>query len=154
MKIYLAGSISGRSFAEAKASFDERANRLRAMGYEVINPVDYIGELKDETMLQPHGYSGTSSDAQVYQRSLEFVKECDIIWADFIGLEKVSIGSCFELAWANIYGKKVYITMGDNNIHQHAFINSAAHYIAWSYEYMYCQFERMEPYIGNYEQDN
>lgn len=39
MKIYIAGKISGLDFEEVKAKFNKAETRLKAHGFEVVNPV-------------------------------------------------------------------------------------------------------------------
>jgi len=40
--VYIAGKVTGRDYAEARAQFDAAADTLGAMGYGVVNPMDIV----------------------------------------------------------------------------------------------------------------
>jgi len=52
--------------------------------------------------------------------------QSDILYANFLGATRVSIGSMFELAWGSDNKKQVIVVMEKDNIHRHAFVLEAA----------------------------
>lgn len=42
--IYIAGKVSGLHYADVVAKFAKRAEELRALGYEVVNPCELVDE--------------------------------------------------------------------------------------------------------------
>lgn len=40
--VYIAGKVTGREYEEARAQFDARAEELEALGWEVLNPMDFV----------------------------------------------------------------------------------------------------------------
>jgi nucleoside 2-deoxyribosyltransferase len=108
-KIYLAGKMSGLSFAQMN-DWREKANLLlysKTNGnVHTENPVDYYNFEMDRS---------TYTDLEVKKFDLWLVENCDIV---LVNLEHPdSIGTAIELHMAEIWGKPV-IAFGDNgNVH-------------------------------------
>jgi nucleoside 2-deoxyribosyltransferase len=127
MKIYLAGSISGRGGEEVITYFTQTSNFLRDAGYEVIHPVIAKGYLRNEIKFKAEGYKHKpmSKNHAILERDCWMVEQCDILYCNLTMAEIVSIGSCMELAWGHILRKHTVVAMQPDNIHRHAFVLEA-----------------------------
>lgn len=47
-KIYIAGKVSGMRFHECSLKFGVAQNKLQAQGYEVVNPLEVVGDFNAE----------------------------------------------------------------------------------------------------------
>ena len=138
MKIYLVGPISGESYGDVVASIEERRSALldQVDGVEIYHPMTGKGHLRTETKFKSTGYAGSpvSSNRAIFGRDKWMVSQADVIVADFSSATIASIGSMFELAWAHLQGKLVVVIMGEDNVHQHAFVLQAADVIFEDFE--------------------
>jgi nucleoside 2-deoxyribosyltransferase len=124
-RVYVGGSISHLPTKVAYNRLNNIAVELRNIGYEATHSLVRIFDHIDEnTVIQPTGHTETHhvTDSSVFNRCLYDIRNSDIIVFNFLGAEKVSIGSVFELAVAYEHNKCVIVLMEDDNIHQHLFI--------------------------------
>ena len=68
MKIYIAGQITGLPIAEARKNFAEAEAKLKAMGYETVNPMDLERYHQDKEWI----------DYMI--ESLHLLRDCDGIY--------------------------------------------------------------------------
>lgn len=124
-KLYLAGSISGLSGEEVIRKIEEKKAALTM--YEILSPMTGKEELRTEIKFKADfNYSPVSCNHAVFERDKWMVSQCDIVFADLVGAQHVSIGTTMELAWAALLGKHTIVAMDKDNIHRHAFILEAA----------------------------
>ena len=127
LTIYCVHPISGCSANEVFGYYEKTKNELTSYGYNVLVPMYGKSFLRTELEFKTKDYqSPLTMNHAIYDRDKWMVHQADILYANFIGAARVSIGSMFELAWGNDNGKQVVITMEENNIHQHAFVLEAA----------------------------
>jgi len=125
MKIYLAGPISGRKYKRVLEFFMSKIERLRAAGHTVLNPMLGKDDLRNEPELRGYGYKGpTTTNHAIFERDQWMVQQADVVFADLSCTERVSIGTCFELAWASLLGKHTIAVV--DSVHWHAFVLEAA----------------------------
>lgn len=123
--IYLAGPISGESYDQVMDRINLRRVPLQPF-YDVIHPMTGKGELRTELNFRSIGYgTPVSTNRAIAGRDKWMVNQADIVFADLLGAERVSIGTMFEIAWAHLLGKLVVVCMEENNIHDHAFVLEA-----------------------------
>lgn len=135
LKIYLARQIAGCAYQEVVDYYENARDILRDMGYEVSHAMCGKGYLKDEQCFKTGGYDHPSAtDHAIFQRDKWMTHQCDILLVNLIGSTKVSIGTCFEIAWALDLGKHIVLVMEENNIHNHAFIKQSASVIYNNFE--------------------
>lgn len=125
MKIYLAGPISGLSYDDVVGRI--HAYRMTLPEFEILSPMTGKEYLRNEIDLKAYGYGNpVSTNHAIYERDMWMVKQCDVVFADLMNAERVSIGTVMELAWASLLGKHTVVAMEPENIHRHAFVLEAA----------------------------
>jgi hypothetical protein len=62
----------------------------------------------------------------IFSRDKFDIMRSDLLLVNFLGTEKVSIGSICEIAWGHLLGKYILIVMEPDNIHYHGFITKCA----------------------------
>jgi nucleoside 2-deoxyribosyltransferase len=127
--VYLAGPIGGLSYSEA---VDWRAAVKSDLNPEisVFNPMRWKSYLRTETCIgDSYLEHPLSTRKGITTRDRFDVMRCDAVLVNFIGAEKVSIGTCIELGWADAWRKPVVIAMEPENIHVHAMVNEIAGYV-------------------------
>lgn len=60
------------------------------------------------------------------------VMRCDMILVNFLGADKVSIGSVMEVAWADAWRKPIVVVMEKDNVHSHAMLREVSGFIVSS----------------------
>lgn len=135
MKIYLARSISGLSYAEVMEEYGKTIAKLGAY-YEILNPMTAKGHLKSEVEFASYGkYTHPVSVGHaIYERDKWMVQSCDVLFADLSGTTKVSIGVMMELAWAALLGKHTVLILPEENIHTHTFVRESADIVFSEYD--------------------
>lgn len=131
LKVYVGGSITGKTFEECCDYFKGLAARVRACGYDAYHPMIGKAPLKDSIdnsdVLPGHGFDvPISRNSEIVMRDRWMVKNADIILMDFTDATQVSIGSCFEMAWANLLQKQLIVVMQKGNLHDHCFVTESA----------------------------
>ncbi len=135
MIIYLAGPISGQTYDNVVDRLAAREKVLKGLGFTVIHPMTGKEALRTGTNLRAHSYKiPVSTNHAIFRRDKWMVSMCDIILAELTDAEIVSIGTCFELAWASHLGKHTIVILPKGNIHRHAFVLEAADVIFEEYE--------------------
>jgi hypothetical protein len=125
MKVYLCGPMTGETYDHATSwrIFVERA--LTCRDIETISP------LRGKAFLEVDGVLGNTNDqsplegaAGIVTRDYWDVSRCDVLLVNFLGAKIVSIGSCFEIAWAYQRRIPIIIAMEESgNVHDHCFID-------------------------------
>jgi hypothetical protein len=127
LKIYCVHPISGLTADEVFEYYEGTKSRLENMGYDVYVPMFGKGFLRTEKKFKAHDYrSPLTTNHAIFNRDKWMVKHSDILYANFMGAQHVSIGSMMELAWGCDNEKQVIVTMEENNVHMHAFVLEAA----------------------------
>ena len=128
MKIYTAGSISGRTREEVVRYFSDLQAELEGYGFTVFNPMLGKAEPRvNEKYLQPTGnVFPIATDRAIIGRDRWMVGQADIVFVNLTGATIVSIGAMFEMAWAYELRKHVVAVIPEGNIHEHAFPLMAA----------------------------
>lgn len=128
-QIYCVGPITGLSAQEVFDYYDGVSETLSEAGFKVLNPLTGKDHLRTEEEFKSSGYecSPLTADNSIVNRDRWMVQQADIVFADFTrGKDRASIGTCFEMAWANLGGKLIVSVIPDGNIHDHAFIKQVS----------------------------
>ena len=125
--IYLCGPCSHLTFDEASGWRDQVQEALGRI-FRVVNPLRGEAALKDAPQIPALGddrFPETSGHA-IFRRDVQHVKDCDILLANFLGADRISIGSISEIAIAWQLGKYIVVVMEPDNGHDHLFIREMA----------------------------
>lgn len=127
MRIYIAGSISGKDVEEVKDYFNETTWMLRSLNYEVLSPMTGKGKLRTEAKYRAKDYRHPiATNRAIIGRDRWMVGQADVVYCNLYGASHVSIGSMMELAWARELRKHTIVVMEEDNVHQHAFVLQCA----------------------------
>ena len=137
--VYLAGPITGESYAGC-TDWREAARKELAPHIAGLSPMRAKDYLENEGMVG-HAYEDTalSSARGIMTRDFFDVRNCDVLLANLLGAERVSIGTVMEIAWAHAFRTPVVLVIEpavlehfqqlpptDANVHEHAMIREAA----------------------------
>ena len=126
-KIYCVHPISGSTPEEVFNYYDTTQKQLTNMGFDVLTPMYGKGDIRTANLFKTDNHEGPVTNKHaIFGRDKWMVKQADILYANFLGATKASIGGCFELAWGCNDHKQIILVMEKDNIHQHAFILEAA----------------------------
>ena len=128
MKIYCVKPISGESGKDVFEYYERIRKTLLDIGYDVLTPLYGKGKLRTELEFKAHGYENDplTTNHAIFGRDKFFVQQSDIIFANFIGASRVSIGSIMEIAIGHMVGKQIVVVMEKDNIHRHSFVLEAS----------------------------
>jgi nucleoside 2-deoxyribosyltransferase len=127
--VYAAGPISGLTYGASKG--------WRNLAWGMLAPdIDLFCPMRAQEHLVNHGVLNGSYDGHVLTTARAIMTrdhwdcfKCDLIIANFLGAERVSIGTCMEVAWAHSYRKPLIVVMeSSGNPHEHPMIAEATSY--------------------------
>lgn len=136
--VYLAGPITGLSYGAARHGWRrEFADLLEghAPWLDCFSPMRAKEFLKDHQCL-----GGSAAELEAYEQALarpigiltrDFndVTQRDAMVANFLGAERVSIGTVWEIGVAFSHRKPVVVVMEPGNIHDHVFVTHSSGYV-------------------------
>jgi nucleoside 2-deoxyribosyltransferase len=114
--VYLAGGIAGLVGYDAVDWREAAAEELRERGIETLNPMRAKRVISGGKVIsrdfhdyEHHGAFFTSQGIMV--RDFNDVKRCDALLVNLLGLEKPSLGTIMELAWAYAMQKPAVVAI-------------------------------------------
>lgn len=122
--VYLAGPIDGLSYQEGIGWRDHAQKELAVEGIKGLSPQrgkEYIGEIKeiaDEMdFSKQEGLSDNpmSTSKGIMARDKFDALNCTILFVNFLGAKRVSIGTIMEIAWAYMQGKPIIVVIEDDD---------------------------------------
>lgn len=127
--LYCAGPITGVSYGESTDWREYIANKLPAH-IKAVSPMRGKAYLSSEKSIQDsYEEHPLSCQKGITTRDRMDVMRCDMILVNFLGANKVSIGSVMELAWADARQKPIILVMEKDNIHSHSMIREVSGFI-------------------------
>lgn len=116
MLVYLAGGIAGLTGKGATDWRHEASELLEARGIESLDPMraKYALSVQDRISTDFHDYAdcGAFFTAKgIMTRDFNDVKRCDALLVNLLGLEKPSLGTIMELAWAYALQKPAVVAI-------------------------------------------
>lgn len=117
-KVYLAGAISGLSYADSMGWREEVAEQLTELGYDVYSPMRHKRHLKEKfgDQVLPHT---SSAFRDPFARDTLDIKRADFIIANMVEAPGIgpSVGTLVELGLA--YGLGKHIIVVDERLDDH-----------------------------------
>ncbi len=135
--IYLAGPITGCTF-DGCTEWRDLVRNTVPKHIKTLSPMRGKAHLKAKStgeVIKDH-YKGDhmASVKGINTRDYFDVSRCDLVFVNFIGAKKVSIGTVMEIAWARAFSKPVICCMEHDNIHHHSMLDYACGYIVETLE--------------------
>lgn len=138
--VYLAGPITGLSYGEAKNGWRAEFAKLlaaRAPHIECYSPMRSKEFLSDQQNLECRGVDldkiehALSRPLGILTRDGNDVAQRDAVVACFLGAQRVSIGTVWEIGFASAQHprKPIIVVMEKDNIHDHVFITHSSGYV-------------------------
>lgn len=132
MKVYLAGPITGQTWSGAHDWRAMVGEQLIGRGIEFLDPLRGKGFLKDLVLEDdkfmdryPREHPLTTGHS-IMHRDMWDVSRCDVVFANFLEAERVSIGTVMEIAWARTFGKYTIMVIEKDTVHDHGMLTEAA----------------------------
>lgn len=143
--VYLAGPISGLSYGEATGWRQEVRDQLLRSGIKAASPlrakvyireaaataglkgepfeIDQSSPAIDENDMDAPAVRAMSNSRGITTRDRFDCLNCDVLFVNLLGTERVSIGTVMEIAWADAMRKPIVLVIEDEaNLHDHAMI--------------------------------
>ena len=124
-RLYLAGPITGCSYAGCTDWRKGFAAALDGYNIECLDPMRGKAYLAAEECIGNDYAMVLSCSRGIITRDRFDCTRCNLLVVNFLGAEKVSIGTVMEIAWADLYRIPIIIVMEDGNIHEHAMLSEA-----------------------------
>lgn len=128
--VYLAGPITGQTYSGATDWRDFAKENLNTVGIDAFSPMRGKQYLLQETSIgDAYEASILSTSKAIMTRDFFDCQRCDMLMVNFREAERVSIGTCMEIAWAYANRKPVVLIIENRgNLHDHAMIREACGY--------------------------
>jgi nucleoside 2-deoxyribosyltransferase len=150
-RVYLAGPIAGLTYEEATLSWRDYVAKALDGNYMYSDGFHYSPNTSIQTYSPMRGkifLKGTgekigkqgydehpmSSMQGIIGRDRNDVMNCDLVFMNVHGAEKVSIGTTVELGWADAFRKPVVLILDKGGVHDHAFYKGLATYVCENLE--------------------
>lgn len=135
--VYLAGPITGLTYDDGQDWREFAQEWLAAESIDGFSPLRAKAHLRALGVLDNAGkpdsaYLGLnalSEPAGITARDRFDCMGRDLVLVNFLGAERVSIGTCIELGWADAARRPIVIAMEEDNVHRHAMANQVAGFI-------------------------
>ena len=127
--VYLYGPIAGLTYAEAEDWRTWMRRELREYDIDAVSPLRFKNALEHRGKLTGHGrdygdLGVLTSGPAILARDKFDVLRADMLVGNFLGADRVSIGSMFEQAWAHQLHKPIAVAVDDDSHpHDHLFFN-------------------------------
>lgn len=127
--VYMAGAITGLTYDGAQSWRDFAKVRLGSSGIKALSPLrskEYLRGIPALTAdCKEYGSLNVMSTPKgLTTRDRWDAMRCDVLLVNFLGCEKVSIGTCMEIAWADATRTPIVCAMeAEGNVHEHAMVN-------------------------------
>ena len=128
--VYLAGPIAGLDYLGATNWRDYAEIELARHAIKGLSPMrakEYLAEFTNFSATC-EGYadlSPMSGPRGIMTRDRFDATRCDVLLVNFLGAEKISVGTVMEVAWADLRRTPIVCVMEPGNIHEHAMLNEA-----------------------------
>lgn len=125
-KVYLAGPISGLTYGASEIWRTEFIATLKDYpSIECFSPLRAKEYLVDAGVLEQSYAQPLSCGRGIMTRDHNDCLTSDVIVCNLTGVQRVSIGSVMECAWAHAYRKPLIMIMEKGNVHEHPMIREA-----------------------------
>lgn len=138
--VYLAGPISGLTYDGAEAWREEARTALEPSGIKTLSPLrgkDYLKAIGviDQIGVAYAAMGVLSTSRGVITRDRYDATRCDALLVNLLGASRISIGTMFEIAWADLKRIPIVLMMeAEGNVHDHMMLREQTGYQVESLE--------------------
>jgi hypothetical protein len=131
--VYLAGPITGQDYEGCTDWREKTIAEFADVGIRAISPMrgkEYlkgIGKISGTGEEYAH-MSPISLPRGVTTRDRWDATRCDVLLVNLLGAERVSIGTMFEIAWADLSRTPIVCCIEKDNCHRHMMLNQMIGY--------------------------
>lgn len=124
MKVYLAGPITGQSYAGAVDWRIRASERLASYGITSVSPMRWKAWLQTaEELRDSYEQDVMTRGKAIVARDRFDVMRADVVLVNVLGAWSVSIGTVLEVAWSDSQRIPVVLVMEEQgNPHEHAML--------------------------------
>lgn len=126
--VYLAGPITGEDYAGA-TDWREYVSAHLSSDLRAISPMRGKSYLASETSIADSYENLFSNPKAITTRDRNDVMRCDLVLANLLFAERVSIGTTMEIAWADAFRKPVILVAEQGGLHHHAMLTTVAGWV-------------------------
>lgn len=135
--VYLAGPITGLTYDDGQDWRSYAQEKLAEHGIDGFSPLRAKAHLRALGVLDSAGtpdsaYLGLNALSEPSGITTRDRFDCmgrDLVLVNFLGAERVSIGTCIELGWADAARRPLVVAMEEDNVHRHAMVNTVSGFI-------------------------
>ena len=125
--VYLAGPITGCSYAGCTDWRTFAAKELLKSGILGLSPMRAKAFLSSEKQLKDTYNCPIACEKGITIRDRLDVCNCDLVLANFLKTDRVSIGAAIEFGWADAFRVPIiWIVENEGNIHDHGMMREIA----------------------------
>jgi hypothetical protein len=127
--VYLAGPITGLTLADGQGWREGLVARFEKEGIEARSPLRGKGYLKSQGILGSDDYGHIhvlSSDKGIVTRDRNDTITASLVFANLLGAERISGGTCIELGWADMARVPSIVVMEKGNPHDAHMVRGVA----------------------------
>lgn len=132
-RVYLAGAITGLSYKDAVDWRKDAERKLSEVGITAYSPMrakEFLAGTKKLSAVMDAYDDPMTTTRGIVCRDYQDCVRADAIIVNFLGTNKISAGTCFEMAWAFDRKIPLIVVAEEGNIHlQHPFILETAHFV-------------------------
>ena len=136
-KVYLAGPITGLTYAGCTDWREHARNRLNEVGINGVSPMrakHYLEELSSISGTgEEYSQHVLSSQKSVLTRDRYDTRTANVVLMNLLDSKRVSIGTMIEMGWADAYRVPIVLVIEDGgveeNYHHHMMVREAAGFI-------------------------
>jgi nucleoside 2-deoxyribosyltransferase len=127
--VYLAGPISICSYEQAVGWRDYVRSKLPPH-IKGMSPMRWKTYLGSEKAIKDHYDNHPLATTRgITTRDRNDTMRADLVFVNFLGAERVSIGTVIEIGWADMLRKPIVICMTPDNPHWHGMVRECAGFI-------------------------
>lgn len=127
--VYLAGPITGKTYAMARGWKEQARNLLdpAIAGVDPLRAKNYLAQASH--IKDTYDEIALSSAKGITTRDMFDCRRCDMILANLSEATQISIGTVMEIAWGRAFNKPTVVVMDESNVHWHAMIRESVGFI-------------------------
>jgi nucleoside 2-deoxyribosyltransferase len=132
--VYLAGPITGLTFDGTNDWRKQVQVKLKApiVGLSPLRCKNYLAGVQGKLASDSYAHLALSTPQGITTRDRFDCQRADVVLFNFLGAERVSVGTCIEIGWADSARRPMIAVMEPGNLHDHAIVRATVPFIVGS----------------------